>query len=498
VSATEFYPAPWPDALDRPPAGPTPPRRRDNVDRSWETKETVRPPAFTTPLQEREARLSQSLRTQSLPAQNARTASLVVPAVSHPAGRGPASAETSWVAPTRPAPLRRAIVPLATHLALAAAVIALTVGITKLQRVVHGPREPRFALPERSPLAGAAVPSIPLPPLQGCTQIGASRILAHRAQIGPGLDVSVLDTGFGVGLAATSAEAVGVRVEGSGLRVAETLRVKTASQVHHVAVEAGHEDESDGFDVRIDQGDARTVIGGAEAPPFRVVARGGVVSVVEGPGPKALHKQLWLVPPPRMTGSKPAPEVIRAAGREDGGAVVALRRPAMLLLGAVDPTHAPAGPLVSINRKGATVGTPALATWGGGGAVAWAERPPGEREFVIVVASFSPDGEGATHLGPIRVIGRGMSPSIAELPDGDLLLAHSDGPAGAHRVVALRLGPDLEPRGEAIAVSPESTNAGQPVAAVRADGRALVAFFAADRGRAPSVLATPLSCDPGL
>jgi hypothetical protein len=35
-----------------------------------------------------------------------------------------------------------------------------------------------------------------------------------------------------------------------------------------------------------------------------------------------------------------------------------------------------------------------------------------------------------------------------------------------------------------------------PVAAVRADGRALVAFFASARGKA-SVLATPLACDPG-
>jgi hypothetical protein len=130
--------------------------------------------------------------------------------------------------------------------------------------------------------------------------------------------------------------------------------------------------------------------------------------------------------------------------------------------------------------------------------VAWAEKAAGEREWSVVVAGFAPDDKGATVVGPVREIGKGMSPTVAALPDGDLLLAYADGPTGAHRVVARRLASDLQPRGEPLVVSPESVNAGQPVAAVRADGRALVAFFAADHGRLPSVHATPLACDPRL
>jgi hypothetical protein len=58
----------------------------------------------------------------------------------------------------------------------------------------------------------------------------------------------------------------------------------------------------------------------------------------------------------------------------------------------------------------------------------------------------------------------------------------------------------LTPRAEPLVVSPESVNAGQPVAAVRSDGGALVAFFAAEKGGSATapVLATPLACDPGL
>lgn len=91
-----------------------------------------------------------------------------------------------------------------------------------------------------------------------------------------------------------------------------------------------------------------------------------------------------------------------------------------------------------------------------------------------------------------------MSPSIAMLPDGDLLMAYAVGVPGLHRVVVRRLGHDLLPRGEPILVSPDELNAGQPATAVGRDGRAVVAFFGAERGRPASVLATPLACAVGL
>ena len=304
--------------------------------------------------------------------------------------------------------------------------------------------------------------------------------------------------------------------------------MKSPTLVSHAVVESGREEDSDSLDVRVDADDARTITGGGEAPAFRIVARGGSImallddlrgvrvrniwplpgaarvasasasaSVVLAPRATAAPKSNPYRPPgfskvsdaprPATTSPRPVafgPELVRAVGRDDGGAVIALRRPSMFYLGVTDASLAPAGPLVALSRKGATVGTPSVAPWGGGGAVAWAEREAGEREWSIVVAGFTPDGEGATTLGPVRVIGKGMSPTLAALPDGDLLLAHADGPPGAHRVVAVRLGRDLDPRGEPLVVSPESINAGQPALAVRPDGRAHRRVL---RGRSGSV-----------
>jgi len=436
---------------------------------------------------------------------------------------------------------RRAAVGLLVSHGLVAVAVALVAGSggapSSMTTIV---REPNVALSERTPLSRPGGLAVPPPPPGGCVASGDARVLTPRAQIGPGLDVTVLETGFGVALASGSREAVGIRVEGSGLRIAETVRVKSPTLVSHAVVEAGLEEDSDSLDVRIDADDARTITSAGEAPAFRIVARGGSIMALvvddlrgvrarsiwplPGGGPVARatapgvasrasaapksnpyrppgFSKLSDAPRPSTRSPRPVafgPELVRAAGRDDGGAVVALRRPSMFYVGVTDASLAPAGPLVALSRKGATVGTPSVAPWGGGGVIAWAEREAGDREWSIVVAGFAPDGEGATTLGPIRVIGKGMSPTLAALPDGDLLLAHADGLPGEHRVVAVRLGRDLDPRGEALVVSPESINAGQPALAVRPDGRAIVAFFAADRGRSAAVFATPLACDPGF
>ncbi|MCW5831732.1 MAG: hypothetical protein KIS78_04670 [Labilithrix sp.] len=61
------------------------------------------------------------------------------------------------------------------------------------------------------------------------------------------------------------------------------------------------------------------------------------------------------------------------------------------------------------------------------------------------------------------------------------------------------LGRDLEHSRRAARRYRDAINAGQPaLPRVRPDGRAIVAFFAADRGRSASVFATALACDPGF
>jgi hypothetical protein len=371
--------------------------------------------------------------------------------------------------------------------AVSAQVTGLSEGLQPRSRAPHEAASQHTPLVLRAPLDEAK------PPAGRCATAGASRVLATRGRLAPGLDVNVLDGGFGVGFAASADEALGLRLDGSPLRVADRVRVRSGAGVKHVAVDAARHDD-DGLDVRIDADDARTVVPDGDAPAFRLAVAGGWIQIMRGS--PARGRALW--PVPGALRPKPSVPDLRAAAREDGGAVIALRRPSALWLGLVDAHLAAQGPLVALTRPGAVLGMPSVAPLGGGGAVAWAERPAGDRELVVMVASFGAGADGAREAPALRPIGAGMSPSIAMLPDGDLLLAYAVGTAGSHRVVVRRLGRDLEPRGEPVLVSPDAINAGQPVAAVAADGRGLVAFFGAERGRPSSVLATPLACDTGL
>lgn len=454
---------------------------------------------------------------------------------------------------------------------------------------------PRRAASEHTPLVMRAEVGEVTAPAGRCTTSGDTRVLATRAHLAPGLEVNVLEGGFGIGFAASADEAFGVRLDGSSLRVADRVRVKTGAGVRHVTVDVASRDD-DAIDLAIDAASTRTVVPEGDAPAFRVTVAGGWIQTVASGWSQTVAggwiqtaapgrwRTLWPMPgasaspkPSANVAPKPnaapnasaspngssgssrsgsvtvdgggarvsdgfvrlggaasraasvcAPAVplavpeLRAAARAGGGAVVALRRSSALWLGLVDGKLAAEGPLVALPRPGASLGMPSVAPWGRGGAVAWAERAAGDEEWVVMVASFARAGsgeregagegaregtgegaregagEGAREVPTARAIGAGMSPSIVRLPDGELLLAYAVGAAGAHRVVIRRLGRDLEPRGEEVFVSPDALNAGQPSAAVGADGRGLVAFFGAERGQPPRVLATPLSCALGM
>lgn len=437
--------------------------------------------------------------------------------------------------------------------ALGAAAVALIVGVASpvgspwalsswggaIASAASGAGAPRVARQvkaDRTALASHADEPVALPPAGGCAAAGHSRLLAPRAHIASGLDVGVVESGFGVGYAASAEEAVGVRLDPALAHGESRVRVKGTLPVRHLAIDATSSEADGDLDLRVDSGAARTVIVEGGGAPVRLEIVGGRVMVSAGRGAPA--KAAWAVPgaafaaaaaPPaapaaaapaaparaatRTASAIPdgipatrvprppvvafeAPVEIRAAARDGGGAVVVLRRASTIFVGLLDADLAAEGPLVTLERPGVAIGNPAVSAFGGGAAIAWAERRFADKEWSVVVASVGAPDDAARNL---RVVGAGMSPSLAALPDGDLLLAHAVGGAGAHRVVAHRLVREagLAPRGEPVFVSPEGINAGQPAAAVAPDGRALVAFFAAGPARA-SLLATPLVCDPGL
>ena len=419
--------------------------------------------------------------------------------------------------------LRRILVPvIISNVAVAVAVGVLARVTVRKPAVVHTARVGEIG---RSPLAPDEPLDVPAP-VQSCATAGASRVLATRAQIGPGLDVSPLDSGFAVGLASGTMETVALRLEGSGLRVAERVRSHASGVVQRLTVDPLDED---GLDVRVDSEEARTIVG---TPPFRIIARNGAISAWRDAAPRVL----WTLPPrtdvrapvlvpaptprrpaflariesertnfdrkarsgkdPKPEGTRPifvspAPvESVRAAGLRDGGAVVVVRRSSLLLVGLVDPSLRADGGLVQIARK-SPVSMPAVAPAGTGGVAVWSEKLG--TGSVVMAALITPDGEGS-RIAALEAVGKGTSPSVTELPDGDLLFAFTESTAGGHRVVAARFAHDLSPRGEPIVVSPVASDAVQPVAAVRPDGSAIIAFFTSERGHS-AVVATPLACD---
>lgn len=344
-------------------------------------------------------------------------------------------------------------------------------------------REPRVAWPDRTALGAPSVPDAPRPASHSCIATAAPRFVAPRARIDVGLDVSSTTTGFVVALAPTSDEASSVRLEGSSLRSAESLRVRpnTVTPIRHVVAR----DVDGALDVHADVDDSRFVMTESDSPPFRIALAG---SHLVARTSERTHG-LWSLP---LLPRDHRIDALRVAPRDDGGAVVVVKRGNALYLGLVNGALASLGPLQVITRPNAALGTPFVVANGGGAAVAWAERANGAREWTVMVASL---GGGEMETKPVAA---GMSPSLAVFADGTLAVAYADGPPTAHRIVVRRLAADLTPSGDLVVASPPDVNAGQPVIDIRPDGHALVAWLAVSRGQPAAVYATPLACDVSM
>lgn len=347
-------------------------------------------------------------------------------------------------------------------------------------------REPRSVATERTTLVLARPDAFAIPGAGACA-VAPAKTIAPRAWIGPGADVRGVDGGFGIGFVADQEEIAGVRLLGPALRVGEHVRERRGAWVRHVATLDG---ESDTLALHVDTDESRAITTTAGA--FRIAGGGGwLLAIPERASERA--RVLWPLPwsgSGKVRASAPPPESIRVARTSDGGAVVAVKRPGVVWVGAIGADLSARGPLVPLARQSTAIGTPSLAATHDGGVIAWAEHAAGSADWQVMLATFS-----ATPNEPprMRAIANGMSPAIVTLADGDHALAYTTGAAGAHRVHLQRTTSELEPMGEPLAVSPEGVNAGQPAAAFGEDGRGVVAWFAADHHGA-SLMATPVAC----
>jgi hypothetical protein len=374
---------------------------------------------------------------------------------------------------------------------VAVAMLLLCLVVAPSRPNVAQAREPRGVAPERTELVLARGDAFAMPGAGACAA-APPRMIATSAWLGKGADLSVVDGGFGVGFVAGEGAVDGVRLLGPSLHVGEHVREPHRAWVRRVETTDG---EGDALVLRSESDDSRPIA--TAAGTFRIAAGGGwLLAIPEGTSGEHA-RVLWALPwtPSSRVGKRPnvaAPESLRVARTADGGAVVALKRPGVVWVGAVGPDLSARGPLVPLARQSTAIGTPALAATHDGGVVAWAEHEAGSADWQIMLASFS-----ATPNEPprMRAIAFGMSPAIATLGGGDLAVAYATGSAGSHRVVVQRTTPELEPLGDAIVASPDGVNAGQPSLAFAESGRGVVAWFAA-QAHGASLSVTPLACGP--
>jgi hypothetical protein len=180
------------------------------------------------------------------------------------------------------------------------------------------------------------------------------------------------------------------------------------------------------------------------------------------------------------------------------GVAVAFRRGGAVFAGVAtgDAVLEPKGSLASIAGLG-QVGSPAIAASGDDVMLAWADRPQGQEEWQVRLARMTigdKPGDATTFAIPEGGLGaQAMSPALAPLGGGRFLLSWTEGPVASHQVRAVAIGADGRASGTAMAISASGVNAGQPQAAVNADGKGVVAFLVA-KGKNYEVHAAPIAC----
>lgn len=357
------------------------------------------------------------------------------------------------------------------------------------------PKPPASAAPVVAPpppeAKAAAEPKRDAPAIE-CELAGDAKTVAPRAVIASAVEAAAGGGVLAFGFAAAPRDAVAVSVDPTTLAPTATVHAKpvggdarrvtpmpSAGKVTALADADRKGDKLGGRRVTIATGTAIDL----------GVADGAIVWASHG---KDAGTKLFS-----LDGDGPV-EALRATSLGDAkGLALAFRRGNAIYVGAAKgDALEPAGGLAKIAGLG-QVGSPTIAVSGEQIFVAWADRAGPDDEWRVrwaklKIGDAAADGETFTPPagGPG---GAAMSPSLAALGGGRALLAWTEGPVASHQVRAITLDADGKPTGAALAISSAGVNAGQPAAAVGADGRGAVAYIAL-KGKATTVQATPVRC----
>ena len=357
--------------------------------------------------------------------------------------------------------------------ALASLAVNVGVAVCVVDSLSSSTPPAALALVSLSVRAGApSAARAPKPAPRVCDLAGEPRVVARRVVVAGGIESSVTDGRFALGVMTSPREGRALEVDVATLATIASARIGAALPLRRVVplLPTG-----DVVDAAGDVGDgARTAIdprGAVTIAPARIWKIGGIAPV----------------------------EAVRATPLTSmKGYAVAFRRASAIWLGATggDDAGTPYASLVRLSEPGRRVGAPSVAVSGDAVVAAWAERTadtPWRIKWTRWRPGLAPE---STHDFVIPVGGLGeqaMSPSVAGLGDGRVLLAWTEGPPTNRQVRVQLIGADDVPAGDAIAVSADGVFSGQGQVAVGADGRGIVAFFASRSGEF-DVVAAPLAC----
>jgi hypothetical protein len=352
------------------------------------------------------------------------------------------------------------------------------------------------AAPSASPKAEpSAVPATP--PALGlapCTVTGTTHVLGPSATVAAGVEVTMGGTDVAVGFAPDDHDAMAIRVDPSQLTVTTTAHAKSHDAIRRVTpfLTKGALSLVVDTDHKGDKLQGRRAV--RSMPPVQLGANADdqLAWAKIGGTPAG---QLWPL------GGGASVDAMRGAvdGSGDPTVAIAFRSGGAVWTGTIGGTGglAPVGPLSHVDGLGTTIGSPAVAISNSVVFVAWADRGSNDAPWKLRWTHFAAGSapEAPTDFTPPDG-GKGapfMSPALATVPGGRVLLIWTEGPASGHVVRAQTLSLDGTRIGAPLELSPDGTNAGQAQAAITEGGSGVVAFLESS-AKGFDVAATAIRC----
>jgi hypothetical protein len=266
------------------------------------------------------------------------------------------------------------------------------------------------------------------------------------------------DGGLSLGYARNEKEAVGVEVTPKTGELHDRYEEKVDGEIERVVPMPSAEK---GFlaTLAAPKGTLVSALPVPETPPFTVGIASGAIAVADGPD--APPQSLW---PLDGGESWSAARVEPAKGK---GFLVTYRRNGGVWGGWIGNDKRAVGDLTRVTGSGGGVGKPMSAYNGHELAVIFADKPDESSPWQIRIAHGAvgkvPSVADVIPLPPGGPGGDAFAPDLVGLADGRWVLAWTEGAAGARAVRAQTLGPDFQPVGDPIALSPPAGSFGQSV-----------------------------------